>query len=645
MNNSDTPTHVYQLNRTGIPAKSAARHRCRRLFQPAVERLEPRQLLAADITCALGSAAPMVADSVEPSAQLQLVSDGSAEGEAGMTARQPVLILPGILGSLPRHDLAEWLTFDEGAMAPENLQLDPVKLTYNDLIASLVSAGYNDGTLQGPQTLWAAPYDWRLPVAPRDGISDGLIDSTHVDPTDTVWEYGIEYLHYWIDQARQAWIDGGSDPAEFQVDIIAHSMGGLLARSYLQSDLYSVGTIDQLLMLGTPNHGAVDAYQVREWINDTLTLAPDVSLQRIEDGLARAGSDTQLAGSLLAAGVVLLNSPDVESYSPSLTDLLPTFEFISRVWPHLGLQGIDDNVLLADLNTSFDYASQGVEAHILLGTGTETDYELYHPLGLSLLNVVAFDNLPAGDGDGRVLASSALLDAVMPHELMGVEHLELAGADVAAQQAIFALLGVDAPDGGYSTGAFRSVLAGLASWLPHVNTHPWHNAVTAADVNGDGYVSPADALHVIATLNHDGSRFLPLDRVRSIVAPYFDVNQDGAVSPADALWVIYRLNHGNGEGEGTTHAVSSTMVLPPVAHLLSSDSLAASATDELNTSAHHDRQFDLAAPIERVREALPTGWEQTDQILARTSDFLHALSADLEDLLAGIADDVAGWLA
>ena len=44
-----------------------------------------------------------------------------------------------------------------------------------------------------------------------------------------------------------------------EVDIVTHSMGGLLAREYIESDYYS-GDIDQLVMLGTPNNGAPEAY-------------------------------------------------------------------------------------------------------------------------------------------------------------------------------------------------------------------------------------------------------------------------------------------------------------------------------------------------------------------------------------------------
>lgn len=417
-----------------------------RLLRPRFEPLENRLMLAADLL-PLDPGPAELGPEGEPDAPLQ-----------------PIILLPGILGSMPRDDVAAWLEFDAAAMQPENLQVDPIKLTYDDLAASLVGAGYNDGSVEGMQTLWAAPYDWRLPVAPRDGLADGHIDTTSVDPTDLMWEYGVEYLHYWIEQARSEWMDWGMDPALFSVDIVAHSMGGLVARSYLQSDFYDGGEIDQLLMLGTPNHGAVDAYLAREWIDDVLGLAPDLAVESVATALSDYGYDGALASTILVAGAQVLNSPDAESYSPSITDLLPTFDFISKVWPHKWLQGLDDNTLLVDLNDSYDYSNQGVDAKLLYGTGIETNYEVYHPLGMPLLNLWTYDELPDGDGDGRVLAASAQLSGVAAEAMDGVEHIKLAGADIAAQQEIFQFLGLSEPAAGYHTGEFRTILQGIADW-------------------------------------------------------------------------------------------------------------------------------------------------------------------------------------
>jgi hypothetical protein len=71
-------------------------------------------------------------------------------------------------------------------------------------------------------------------------------------------------------------------------------------------------------------------------------------------------------------------------------------------------------------------------------------------------------------------------------------------------------------------------------------------------VNGDGNVSPLDALLVINALNTSGAR--PLVGV-NLGSTYWDVSGDMYLSPLDALLVINGLNGliGEGEGESAVH--------------------------------------------------------------------------------------------
>ncbi|MDP8220546.1 MAG: LamG-like jellyroll fold domain-containing protein [Candidatus Stygibacter frigidus] len=61
-----------------------------------------------------------------------------------------------------------------------------------------------------------------------------------------------------------------------RVNIIAHSMGGLVTRYHIQSGDYS-NEINKLLMLGTPNHGSYSSYCINldsgyeEWVNEKIT--------------------------------------------------------------------------------------------------------------------------------------------------------------------------------------------------------------------------------------------------------------------------------------------------------------------------------------------------------------------------------------
>ncbi len=78
----------------------------------------------------------------------------------------------------------------------------------------------------------------------------------------------------------------------------------------------------------------------------------------------------------------------------------------------------------------------------------------------------------------------------------------------------------------------------------------WHNPTVPNDVNGDGAVSPLDALTVINELwPHGGRALVGTVPLRSIalsqaarLPAYVDVNNDGYVAPLDALRVINELS-------------------------------------------------------------------------------------------------------
>jgi hypothetical protein len=86
------------------------------------------------------------------------------------------------------------------------------------------------------------------------------------------------------------------------------------------------------------------------------------------------------------------------------------------------------------------------------------------------------------------------------------------------------------------------------------------------DVNGDGSVSPRDALIVINLLNQIGpgavddvwQRLNGLAGGEGESGAYFDVNRDDYLSPRDALLIVNELNRASGEGEFAGRAPSNT---------------------------------------------------------------------------------------
>ncbi len=141
------------------------------------------------------------------------------------SAVNPVIIIPGILGSAEKNK--QWV-------------IDPILHVYDNLIDTLKANGYEEG-----KTLFTLPYDWHN----SNMVTETLLRSK-------------------IDEVEN--ICGCN-----RVDIIAHSMGGLVARYYVQSPLYK-HDVDKLIFLGTPHLGAPKVYltwEAGEGAGDTADWA------------------------------------------------------------------------------------------------------------------------------------------------------------------------------------------------------------------------------------------------------------------------------------------------------------------------------------------------------------------------------------
>lgn len=125
----------------------------------------------------------------------------------------PVILVPGIMGSWEVD--GEW-------------KLDPILHTYDNLWQALQLADYEDGV-----TLFSFPYEWRQ--------------------DNTITAYRLKQK---IDEVKSVC---DCD----KVDIVAHSMGGLVARSYAEGDYYG-NDIDQMVFLGTPHKGSPKSYYTWE---------------------------------------------------------------------------------------------------------------------------------------------------------------------------------------------------------------------------------------------------------------------------------------------------------------------------------------------------------------------------------------------
>ncbi len=142
------------------------------------------------------------------------------------------------------------------------------------------------------------------------------------------------------------------------------------------------------------------------------------------------------------------------------------------------------------------------------------------------------------------------------------------------------------------------------------NPLPWQNRELHLDANGDGDVSPIDALVVINLLNLRGNGLLnpngklPTSRPHNSPEPFYDINGDRFVSPIDALNVINSINDPSSESEGELWGIvvpaSSTGERPsnPVARKVAKVShktayfaaVASAAASDANRSSSPSRQ-------------------------------------------------------
>jgi hypothetical protein len=292
--------------------------------------------------------------------------------------RYPVFIVPGVGATYSaniEYDLG-WLL--KRGIEPDSLQIDPLARVYDDLIITLENLGYVKG-----KDLFIANYDWRLSPGPIDNNFDGHIDGlSGTSITSGQFNYGIDYLGWFIKQACERWRQDHNEELD-SIDIISHSTGGLVARTYIQSDAYGgvydntnnykLPKVRNLVMLGVPNRGASKPWNPLNdnWIADpayrfVLSKIINRAYQKVKQGFTIQGPDYSIdLQSILGSN----NQPDsilfIQKYVPTIRYLLATYDFID-----LDENGVpnysnvnDDpakrNSLVLDLNSGLDFIQNG----------------------------------------------------------------------------------------------------------------------------------------------------------------------------------------------------------------------------------------------------------------------------------------------
>jgi hypothetical protein len=137
----------------------------------------------------------------------------------------PVVVVPGLLGTWPPLP---------------NGRLDPLTFAYSNLLDGLEKIGYVPGV-----SLFSFGYDWRRSAAELAPLLAAEIKR-------------IQRM-----SPRKA-LGRSPRPVDYsQVDLVCHSMGGVVGRTFVQGDNYN-GEVNRLVLVASPQQGAISAYYAYE---------------------------------------------------------------------------------------------------------------------------------------------------------------------------------------------------------------------------------------------------------------------------------------------------------------------------------------------------------------------------------------------
>ncbi|MFT5527690.1 MAG: hypothetical protein ACI9HK_005674 [Pirellulaceae bacterium] len=323
--------------------------------------------------------------------------------------RTPVILVPGIFGSFPTSANYEEFLVKLG-IEPNKLLVDPLANFYDDIVNSLVESGYTIN-----EDLFLAPYDWRLPLAPGEGNDavDGRVTMTAAAITDSNIQYGMDYLGHWLKLAAETWYTNHTEPLT-NVKVIAHSMGGLLARSYIQSDAYggtfssatagrdlALPMISDLMTLGAPYEGAALAWNV--WHNNfNIDMSYRLVLSKVVDHawikLNKNATIQTPDGPITKASFTGTEEERERSflrrYARGVKDLLPTYDFLVDAVEPIVITHDLDNRLVRDLNFQNEnrFANRVARTMIMYGTSANTPIQMQPVVG-NPFSLSPFDEL------------------------------------------------------------------------------------------------------------------------------------------------------------------------------------------------------------------------------------------------------------
>jgi len=202
------------------------------------------------------------------------------------TERRPVILLPGLGGSM------NWECF---FLSDEDACQDDSKWQW----LPIVGEDHYEGLID---RLYSVDYT----------LDNGLFNVFHYDWTEPL-ESNVARLRQRISEVKQ------NQDSEY-VDLVGHSMGGLVARAYVQSNEYQ-NDVAHLVTLGSPHRGAAKAYPYWEGGN---------RYQSGEDELWQMGLDLIISyfkpPSPLVPDAILMGI--IRTAASGVRDIMPTETYL-----------------------------------------------------------------------------------------------------------------------------------------------------------------------------------------------------------------------------------------------------------------------------------------------------------------------------
>ena len=314
-------------------------------------------------------------------------ADTSDQAETG-DFRDPVIVVPGILGS--------WRWTTRG-----NFLMDPMLHKYDNLLEMLEINGYVPD-----KTLFTLPYNWR--------------------------ESNADTARLLMDQiarvkAEQHWP---------RVDIVAHSMGGLVARDYIESMDYR-DDVDQLITLGTPHAGSPVGYLLWEAgefgsFSPTDILIKKVLQQEAEEKgyenlfqYIRQAPIVSVRELLPVSDYLIASESGIDRHYPELSPRNPLLEQLVEPTNLEKLRQVEVDVIAGKRKDASTIQSLrvGSPSVALMNTDQLTLWEYGKPEGYD--GFFGDRGMNLGPGDGTVpLASATAISADQTIEL-DAEHSEM----------------------------------------------------------------------------------------------------------------------------------------------------------------------------------------------------------------------------